>query len=102
MISSNVRLSKEYIDTIKSLAEKYFNSKEVKIFGSRTDLNKKGGDIDIYIKTKLNSKILEAKLSFLREFELIHGEQKIDLIIHSYSSKNRKIFEIANKEGIKI
>ena len=40
--SLKVRLNKEYIDEIKNLAKKYFNSEEVIIFGSRADLNKTG------------------------------------------------------------
>lgn len=100
MNSQNVRLSEEYINTIKLLALRHFNSTEVKIFGSRADMNKKGGDIDIYIKTKMNKNILDAKIAFLRDFELKHGEQRIDLIVHSKSDRTKKIFEIAEREGI--
>lgn len=101
-IKRKVRLNEQYLRTIKLLSKKYFDSENIKIFGSRTDINKKGGDIDIYIKTNLKRKILDSKIAFLRDFELIHGDQKIDLIIHSYSSRNKKIFEIADREGVKI
>ena len=97
-----VRLSDEYLKTIKQLAKKYFDSDEVKIFGSRTDLNRKGGDIDIFIKTNKTEKILIAKISFLREFEKQCGEQKIDLVVQSSISKDKKIFNIARNEGISI
>jgi len=101
-ILNKVRLNQEYITTIKLLAKKYFDSSEVKIFGSRADLNKRGGDIDIYIKTNLKQEILKTKIAFLREFEKIHGEQKVDLIIHSSTCRNKKIFDIAEEEGVKI
>ncbi|MBZ0200490.1 MAG: hypothetical protein K8H86_11525, partial [Ignavibacteriaceae bacterium] len=77
----NIRLSDDYLITIKSLALKYFDSTDVRIFGSRTDINKKGGDIDIYIKTKKSKEILNSKLGFLKEFQKKFGFQKIDLVV---------------------
>lgn len=96
-----VRLSTEYIRGIKELALRFFNSHDVKIFGSRTDINKKGGDIDIFIKTNLEQNILETKISFLREFDKRFGEQKVDLIIQC-GDKKSKISRIADNEGISI
>ena len=96
-----VRLNKEYITTIKSLAKKYFDSDDVRIFGSRADLKKKGGDIDIFISTDKKLEILKLKIAFLRDFELKHGEQKIDLIVQSGNAR-KKIFEEAINHGIRI
>jgi hypothetical protein len=41
----NIRLNQEYLNFICHKSLELFNSKEVRIFGSRTDMNKKGGDI---------------------------------------------------------
>jgi len=95
----NIRLQQEQQLTIKKLASDFFNTSKVLIFGSRADVNKKGGDIDIYIQTNKKENILKSKLSFLREFEKIFGEQKVDLLIDN-GTKNREIFEIAKREGI--
>ena len=99
--SLNVRLNKEYIDEIKNLAMKYFNSDEVIIFGSRADLNKRGGDIDIYIHTSIEDNILRAKIEFLRDFELRFGEQKVDLVVQS-GRKEKNIHKIARAQGVRI
>jgi predicted nucleotidyltransferase len=96
-----VRLSTEYITTIKLLAKKYFDTDEVRIFGSRADLERKGGDIDIFIKTKKKNRLLQSKIAFLRDFELKHGEQKIDLIIQS-GNEEKKIFKEARTHGVRI
>lgn len=96
-----IRLNENYIRTIKLLAKKYFDSDNVRIFGSRTDMNKKGGDIDIYIYTNKKNKILQSKITFLREFEMILGEQKVDLIVQS-GTEDKKIFKIARNEGVRI
>ncbi|MEQ9467755.1 MAG: nucleotidyltransferase domain-containing protein [Ekhidna sp.] len=52
---------------------------ELYLFGSRTDLQKKGGDIDFLVLSagKLPLEALrELKYSFWRQF----GEQKVDLV----------------------
>ncbi len=99
--SRNVRLNEEYIKVIKNLAKKYFDSEEVIIFGSRADLNKRGGDIDIYLHTQKKGSMLQSKLAFLRDFELILGEQKVDLIVQS-GGEEKKIHKIARTEGVRI
>lgn len=96
-----VRLNNEYITTIKLLAKKYFDATDVRIFGSRADLERKGGDIDIFIKTNKKLGLQKAKIAFLRDFELKHGEQKIDLIIQS-GNEERKIFKDARTHGVRI
>lgn len=96
-----VRLNDKYIETIKSLAKKYFNSEDVRIFGSRADLGLKGGDIDIFIRTEKKLGLLQSKIAFLRDFELKHGEQKVDLIIQS-GNEDKKIFKEARTHGVRI
>lgn len=100
--NKHIRLSDKYINEIKSLALAYFDSADVRIFGSRADMNKKGGDIDIFIKTEKSEEILKSKLSFLRELQKKIGEQKIDLIIEYKGAKNKKIYSEAKKDGIRI
>ncbi len=94
-----IRLKEQQQQTIKQLARELFNSSYVKIFGSRADVHQKGGDIDIYIQTDQKKDILKSKIVFLREFEKLFGEQKVDLLIDN-GTKRKEIFEIAKKEGI--
>ena len=100
-----VRLSKEQIkaikDTIKSLAGKNVN---IYIFGSRVDLTKKGGDIDIIVK--LNESISE-KEKFNLKMKIVSslykkiGERKIDLLLIDGKPK-KEIEKIALETGIRI
>jgi len=94
-----LRINIEQQEAIKTLAAEFFATSVVFIFGSRTDLSQKGGDIDIYLQTKKKDNILKSKLSFLREFEKLFGEQKVDLLVDN-GTKSKEIFEIAKKEGI--
>jgi predicted nucleotidyltransferase len=74
-----VRLSQQEIDAIKSSIYPLDSDAKIYLFGSRTDLSKKGGDIDLLIITqKLNS--LDKLTIQQRLFEKI-DEQKVDIII---------------------
>ncbi|MDQ7046559.1 MAG: nucleotidyltransferase domain-containing protein [Sulfurovum sp.] len=85
---------------LKKLSLEIFNSTTIYLFGSRTDDNLKGGDIDLYIQTDKKEDILKSKIIFLREFEKEFGEQKVDLLVDNHLVK-KEIFEIA-KQGIKL
>ncbi len=73
------------------------------LFGSRTNLNKRGGDIDLYIETHIHdpTEANNRKLRFLSELESTLGEQKIDLVLKA-DDPDLPIYSVAKKEGIKI
>ena len=93
MSQKKIRLSDSEIQSIISattsvLRLKGFEPKEISIFGSRTSLEKKGGDIDLYIllkntskknRTEQNINGLKRELRISLEDRL--GEQKIDIIL---------------------
>ena len=100
-----VRLTDYEIKTIKELAKKFFGEdSKVFIFGSRAHLEKRGGDIDIYIETKLSIKeIAKNKIKFLAELDLKIGEQKTDLVVFNpLVMKKELIHKVALEEGIEI
>ncbi|GMT49131.1 MAG: hypothetical protein IEMM0008_0670 [bacterium] len=97
-----MRLKKDELKWIKILSKKYFGTDcNIWIFGSRVDDTQKGGDIDIFVETKLNS-TLSDKIVFLRELETAIGEQKVDLIVKTPKSQPKDIYETARREGIVI
>ena len=77
-----MRLTPNQIDVINSIARKYFGQEvQVLLFGSRVDNDKKGGDIDLFIKNKDQTLLtLETKIFFLAELKSMIGNQKIDVI----------------------
>ncbi|MCX7760001.1 MAG: nucleotidyltransferase domain-containing protein [Hydrogenothermaceae bacterium] len=99
-----VRLSEEILGYIKTTAEEIFGSNtEVYIFGSRTDINKRGGDIDIMIKTDLDfDRWLEKKIKFLMKLWDKLGEQKIDVVYYNPKYKTEPIHKVAMEEGVKL
>lgn len=97
-----MRLSEDQKLIIKQKALEYFGKEtEVYIFGSRLDDSKRGGDIDIYIKTLELDGMLDVKIDYLQALEKQLGEQKIDVVIDDRKS-NKSIYQIATKEGVKL
>jgi len=91
---STMRLSESQIEIINHLAKKYFGPMAtVYLFGSRTDENKKGGDIDLFISND-NEDILtiEAKVRFLAELKKNIGERKIDVVFDNANCREKKNF----------
>ena len=97
-----MRISEEVKKNILHVSETVFgNDISVYLFGSRVDDGKRGGDIDLYIKSdKVIQDKLNKKIKFLVELEKKIGEQKVDLVISS--NKERLIEKIAISEGIKL
>lgn len=76
-----------------------------RVFGSRADDNKRGGDIDLLIQIKQSDvdAIVRAELAFLTKLKMKLGEQKIDVLIeYPAHHKNPAIFTIAKQTGIRL
>jgi predicted nucleotidyltransferase len=99
-----MRLKKSEIDAIKEVTRTIFGEKStVSLFGSRTNDNKKGGDIDLFIQCNLilsRSELYRLKILFLVRIKEIIGDQKIDVIIDGLQSK--KICNVIHEEAIQL
>ena len=88
-----LRLTDREISTIKRLAQEIFGDCKVYIFGSRL-IEKKGGDIDIYIVPEEKSNLFKKKLKFSSKLENLLGKP-VDVVVSR--DRNRKI----EKEALK-
>lgn len=76
-----MRLQAKEIHAILDVArEIYGNSVEVYLFGSRADDNKRGGDIDLLVRTKGEKKGVLSRIRMISRIKDILGDQKIDVI----------------------
>jgi hypothetical protein len=101
-----VRLSDYDRAAIESLFVKNFLPEDkLWIFGSRVDLEKKGGDIDLYIETHANDveEAIKMHADFLGDLEQKIGEQKIDIVLNILNDPYLlPIYEIAKSKGIRM
>ena len=76
-----MRLQVKEIQQILQVAyEIYGNDVKVYLFGSRTDDTKRGGDIDLLIRTSDAKKGILSRVRMKARLKHILGDQKIDVI----------------------
>lgn len=94
-----LRLSQEEIHIIKSNILKTIPDAEIILFGSRVYDDKKGGDIDIFVKT-CKSVNLHEQIKILADIEIAGISRKVDLIVKTPESEDQSLFDTIYKEGI--
>jgi predicted nucleotidyltransferase len=95
-----VRLGEREILIIKKAITEFDPEAEIFIFGSRADLSKKGGDIDILV---LSDRIgwrerRKIRIALIKEL----GDRKIDLIVSQKDEIEEPIVKLALEEGVKV
>jgi predicted nucleotidyltransferase len=99
-----MRLSEFEIESIRSLAGQHFGSDvQVFLFGSRTNDNQRGGDIDLFIRDPNGDQLkVRTKIDFITDLILRIGEQKIDVVLYTQEMKNSLFFKTISKTGIRL
>jgi len=99
-MNPKIILSEGEIKIIREVSKKILGKKsKVYVFGSRVDLTRKGGDIDIYVETNRYVSIKD-ELKFLAELEIEGIERKVDLVVKAPNKKEKAIFKDAQHTGI--
>lgn len=93
-----MRLSKREIEVILQVAEDIYGT-DVKIylFGSRVDDSRRGGDIDLLVRTTSEKKGILDRVRMAARIKSLIGDQKID-IIGDY--EDNQVVREALKNGI--
>ena len=76
----------------------------ISLFGSRTNPEARGGDIDLYVETVLDaSTAVDSETAFVVELWNKIGEQKIDVVLHLITSDYKlAIYDVARTEGVQL
>ena len=76
-----MRLTQGEIDTIVRIAREIYGwGVEVFLFGSRTDDSKRGGDIDLLVRSTGEKKGILERVRMVTRLKLALGDRKIDVI----------------------
>ena len=99
-----MRLTQEQIIAIRETARDIFGlSVHVMLFGSRTDMQRKGGDIDLLVQSDDKIKLsLANKLRFLVALKKRIGDQKIDVVLSKNEAAEMQIIKTARCNGIEL
>lgn len=92
-----VQITKNTVDRILGTANKVW------LFGSRTNDNKRGGDIDLLIETDATINNRAAVLCRLYGALIMAlGDRKLDILLKDAQTADAPVFEIARHTGIKL
>lgn len=93
-----MRLRTKEIEIILQVAKEiYGENVKVYLFGSRTDDSKRGGDIDLLVRTPQSNKGVLARIRMIARLKEFLGDQKIDII---GDHENSIVAKEAIKQGI--
>ncbi len=93
-----MRLSKREIEAILQVAEDIYGTDvKVYLFGSRVDDSRRGGDIDLLVRTTSAKKGILERVRMASRIKSLIGDQKID-IIGDY--EDNQVVREALKNGI--
>ena len=97
-----MRISDSEHTKIVALAKRHFGQNAVvRLFGSRTDDGRIGGDIDLHIQADSSDlAILANELEFAVGLKDLIGDQKIDVIVRGPGHSHRGIDDVAVRTGI--
>lgn len=99
-----MRLSQNQIEVVRRTVREVFGMEaEVKLFGSRTNDDARGGDIDLLVE--LPTIVVEPErktLQLVARLQLRLGDQPIDVLVLDPSTPRQSIHEQAIRTGIKL
>lgn len=101
-MNERVRLTEWEIETIRSTVKRLFGKRaRLILFGSRTDRQARGGDIDLMIETdeRLPDRAALA-IRLTSELQRQLGDQKIDVIVVDPDTPLQPIHRIARQTGV--
>ena len=99
-----MRLTEFEIESIRKLAHRHFGSNvQVFLFGSRTNNQKRGGDIDLFVRnTDIAHLKIRTKINFITDLILLIGEQKIDVVLNDPQMEGSVFYTTIYQTGIQL
>ncbi len=95
-----MRLTPVQIDTIKNILSRYDPQGQVILFGSRTQDQLKGGDIDLFMQT---SQPISLKQQMQANWQLeVALDTRVDLLLCNPGESEEPIHTIAKRQGVRI
>lgn len=88
---------------LEAFAKNYRESDHLWLFGSRADLSKRGGDIDLYIEAFTDNLdfMFKCRSGFYRDLIFGLGDQKIDIVVNN-GRGDLPIYAIAKRTGVQM
>jgi len=98
-----VRLEPETLPPLVAAIRTVFGSDaEVWLFGSRADDSQRGGDIDLYIETDIETHLVARRAQLLVALAGVFGDRKVDIVVRPRTRRLAPIHRIARRQGVRL
>ena len=100
-----IRLDSREIDAIEQAARQHLlPGSRIRLFGSRLDVHRRGGDIDLLIEPPIALapvELVEQRNGFIAQLYRLLGERRINVVIAPLGlADERPIVAVASRDGI--
>lgn len=96
-----MRLKPNEVDAIRTAAREAFGADAVvRLFGSRVDDSKRGGDIDLHIEAGPVDDVERSRDRFLDRLFCVIEPQKVDVVVSQRGAMPHGFERIAYRDGI--
>lgn len=97
-----MRLTQNEVAAILACANRHFGEgATVRLFGSRLNDRRRGGDIDLHVETPhAHLARLDVELAFLQDLKDRIGDQKIDLVVRRVGEPGVTVDAVARHDGL--
>lgn len=96
-----VRLRPEEIAAVKRIVAGHFGADaEVRVFGSRADLSKRGGDLDLHVVVRGTAPGRDTESRAAIEIEHALEDRHTDLLVLGRGEPPRRIDEVPLRTGV--
>lgn len=96
-----MRLNPDQVAAIKQAARDNFGEDAVvRLFGSRVEAERKGGDIDLHIETAPDSATMRREIKFRAALWKALDEPQVDVVVMARGHAPRWIDRAAMRDGI--
>jgi hypothetical protein len=100
-LTAGLRLTEEEIAGIRAAVRRHFGPEaEVRVFGSRADPAKRGGDLDLHVLVPGDPPPYGVEYRALDEIERVMDDLHVDLLVLGRNETPRRIDEVALATGV--
>lgn len=85
---------------VTAVAEVFGPTSQVRLFGSRADDRRRGGDIDLHIEAPAEFATFHNEVELEARLQRVLGERRVDIVVHPQGAPLGAIDAIAHREGL--
>ena len=85
---------------VKAVREVFGPDAQIRLFGSRVDDHRRGGDIDLHVEAAPEQASFHNEIELEVQLQKALGERRVDLVVHARGTPLGALDRIAERQGV--